>query len=156
MNQQNHQDPMSFASILKFIHLKKRSGVLKVKTAEEQLDIHFREGRIINVDIAKGQEWIIGEYLLEGEAISERKLLKSLRLAEERRVSPETILVEKKYVSPDVIKRYMDLYSREVVLPLFGRVGLACSFINEDSRENPWLPPVSVPYLLKVFLPVFV
>jgi hypothetical protein len=149
MNQQQRKEPLSFAGILKLLYTNRKSGLLKVQSAEGELILHFSEGKIVNVDMPKGQEWIIGQYLTEGEVLPERKLLKALRIATAKGKTPEEVLVDRRYISPDVLKRYMDLYSREVILPLFAKVGLVCSFTADEPQENKWLPPVSVPYLLK-------
>ncbi len=149
MNTTRKPEQLNFAGILKLLYQNRKSGVLKVQSAEGELLIHFREGKIINVDMPKGQEWIIGQYLTEGEVLTEKKLLKAMRIAAQKQVPPEEVIISKKYMSPDVLRRYMDLYSREVVLPLFGKVGLVCSFVSDEPVENRWLPPVSVPFLLK-------
>jgi len=149
MGQSRKKDQLSFAGILKLLYTNRKSGILKVKSVEGELLIHFLEGKIVGVDTARGQDWIIGQYLIEGEVLTERRLLRALRIATQKSITPEEVLVKKRYISPDVLKRYMDLYSREVILPLFGKVGLVCSFLSEDPVENQWLPPVSVPYLLK-------
>lgn len=149
MNTPKKKEQLSFAGILKLLYSNRKSGVLKVQSAEGELLIHFKEGKIVGVEMPRGQEWIIGQYLTEGEVLSERRLLKALKISTQKRLSPEEILVNKRYISPDVLKRYMDLYSREVILPLFGKVGLVCSFSSDEPVENVWLPPVSVPYLLK-------
>ena len=149
MNQQGRKEPLSFAGILKLLYSNRKSGHLRVQSAEGELVLHFGEGKIVNVEMPKGQEWIIGQYLTEGEVITERKLLRALRIAAQKGLTPEQVLVDKRFISPDVLKRYMDLYSREVILPLFGKVGLVCSFTADEPTENKWLPPVSVPFLLK-------
>ena len=149
MNAPRKPEQLNFAGILKLLYQNRKSGVLKVQSAEGELLIHFREGKIVNVDMPKGQEWIIGQYLTEGEVLTEKKLLKAMRIADQKRVPPEEVIVNRKYMSPDVLRRYMDLYSREVILPLFGKVGLVCSFVSDEPVENRWLPPVSVPFLLK-------
>lgn len=149
MNQPKRPEQVNFAGILKLLYQNRKTGVLKIQSAEGELLVHFREGKIVNVDMPRGQEWIIGQYLTEGEVLSERKLLKALKISSEKNLRPEEIIVSKKFMSPDVLRRYMDLYSREVILPLFSKVGLVCSFVAEEPLENRWLPPVSVPFLLK-------
>lgn len=149
MNQPKRPEQVNFAGILKLLYKNRKTGVLKVQSAEGELLVHFREGKIVNVDMPRGQEWIIGQYLTEGEVLPERKLLKVLKIASEKNLPPEEVIVSKKFMSPDVLRRYMDLYSREVILPLFGKIGLVCSFVAEEPLENRWLPPVSVPFLLK-------
>jgi hypothetical protein len=149
MDQPRRQEPLSFAGILKMLSSNEKTGILKVVSAEGQVLIHFRQGRIVNVEMPMGRDWLIGQYLVEGEVVSERKLVRALKHAKKKRISPEDALLSKKYVSPDVLKRYMDLYSREVVLPMFGRVGLVCSMLPDPPVENQHLPPISVPFLLK-------
>ena len=149
MNQSRKKEQLSFAGILKLLYSNRKSGVLKVKHVDGELLVHFLEGKIVSVETARGQEWIIGQYLTEGEVLTERRLLRALRIATQKSLAPEDVLVKKKYISPDVLKRYMDLYSREVMLPLFGKVGLVCTFLSDEPVPNQWLPPVSVPYLLK-------
>jgi len=149
MEQNRKREPLSFADILKFLASNRKTGILKVVSAEGELLLHFSDGKIVGVDMPKGQEWVIGQYLTEGEVISDRKLMKALRVASDNGQSPEEVLVRKRYVSPDVLKRFMDLYSREVILPLFSKVGLVCSFLADPPVENRWLPPVSVAFLLK-------
>jgi len=149
VEQKGKREPLSFADILKFLASNRKTGILKVNSAEGELLLHFSDGKIVGVDMPKGQDWVIGQYLTEGEATSERRLMRALKIATARGLSPEEVLVRKHYVSPDVLKRFMDLYSREVILPLFSKVGLVCSFLAEPPVENRWLPPVSVAFLLK-------
>jgi len=149
MDAPRRQEPLSFAGILKMLAASQKTGILKVRSTDGEVLIHFKEGRIINVEMPMGRDWLIGQYLVEGEVVSERKLMRALKYAQAKRMAPEDVLIAKRYVSQDVLKRFMDLYSREVVLPMFGKVGLVCSMLPDPPVENKNLPPISVPFLLK-------
>lgn len=149
MDHTTRKEQLNFAGILKLLYSNQKSGVLKVRSPEGELNLHFMEGKIVGVETPRGQEWVIGDYLVEGKVLSVRRLIKAVNIASRKGLSPEEVLVRKGYISPDVLRRYMDLYSREVILPLFSKVGLVCSFLQETPQSNRWLPPVSVPFLLR-------
>lgn len=148
MSQQDKK-PMTFAGILKLMYAKKKTGVLSVKTSDGENRLHFDDGKIVAVETPEGKEWPIGDFLVDGGTVSRARVMRALRIARKKDRSPEQVLVEKKYVSADVLRKFVDLHAREMVLPLFGLVGIRVSLLNEQPKPNPWMPPIPVPFLLK-------
>jgi hypothetical protein len=139
----------SLASVLKLLYQQARTGVLCVATPDGEVRVHFREGRVVQVERPSGQGYPLGDYLAEGGIISARKLLRALKVAAARQVPPERVLLERKWVAEEVLKRFVGMVARETILPLFARVGLVLTFDPGRVDVCPWLPPMTVPFLLK-------
>jgi hypothetical protein len=140
---------ISFGAILKKMHMESRTGQLQVESPDGRVLLNLRDGKIVNVDTAAGEEWAIGEYLVGTSSISERKMMKCVRIAEGTEKSPEKIAVERRYISQDVAFRFVELQAKETILPLFTKVGIMVRFLNEAPKVNTLLPPISVPFLIK-------
>ena len=140
---------ISFGAILKKMHLESRTGQLHIESPDGRVVLHLRDGKIVNVGTPIGEAWAIGEYLVGTSSISERKMLKCIRLAEASGASPEKIAVERGYITQDVAFRFVELQAKETILPLFTKVGIMVRFQNEAPKSNPLLPPISVPFLIK-------
>jgi len=140
---------ISFGAILKKMHLESRMGQLHIESPDGRVVLHLRDGKIVNVDTPSGEAWAIGEYLVGTSSISERKMLKCVRIAEGTDSAPENIAVERGYITQDVAFRFVELHAKETILPLFTKVGIMVRFQNEAPRSNPLLPPISVPFLIK-------
>lgn len=140
---------ISFGAILKKMHMESRTGQLHIEIPDGRVVMHLRDGKIVGVEMPSGKAWAIGEYLVGTGSISERRLLRCLRLAEGNDTPPEKIAVEKGYVSQDVALRFVELHAKETILPLFTKVGIMVRFQNVAPQTNPLLPPISVPFLIK-------
>ncbi len=140
---------ISFGAILKKMHMESRTGQLHIENPDGSVVMHLRDGKIVGVDMPSGETWAIGEYLVGTSSISERRLLRCLRLAAGNDKPPEQIAVEKGYVSQDVAFRFVELHARETILPLFTKVGIMVRFQNVAPQTNPLLPPISIPFLIK-------
>ncbi len=140
---------ISFGAILKKMHMESRMGQLNIESPDGRVVLHLRDGKIVNVDSPAGEAWAIGEYLVGTSSISERKMLKCLRIAEGSESTPEKIAVERGYITQDVAFRFVELHAKETILPLFTKVGIMVRFQNEAPTANPLLPAISVPFLIK-------
>ncbi|MBM4370790.1 MAG: DUF4388 domain-containing protein, partial [Deltaproteobacteria bacterium] len=140
---------VSFGAILKKMHLESRSGRLIIESPDGKVVLHLRDGKIVGIDVPTGGTWAIGEYLVGTGSISERRMLRCLRLAEAANVSPEKIAVDRRFITQDVALRFVELHAREAILPLFTRVGIMVRFTADPPVANPLLPPISVPFLIK-------
>jgi hypothetical protein len=140
---------ISFGAILKKMHLESRTGQLHIETPDGRVVIGLRDGKIVNVDTPTGDAWGIGEYLVGTGSISERKMLKCIRLAESTGAAPEKIAVERRFITQDVAFRFVELHAKETILPLFTKVGIMVRFQTESPVVNPLLPPISIPFLIK-------
>lgn len=142
-------DSRTLGGVLKLLYQQARTGVLRVKSSDSEVWLYCREGRVVNVEMPAGDRFILGEYLTESGEVSPARMVKVLRLAKRKQTTPEAILVERRMISEDVLKRHVALVAREMLLPLLTRVGLVVTFVPGKVVVNPWLPALTVPYLLK-------
>lgn len=140
---------ISFGAILKKMHLESRTGQLHIESPDGRVVLNLLNGKIVNVDTPTGDAWAIGEYLVGTGSISERKMLKCIRLAEGSNAAPEKIAVERGFITQDVAFRFVELHAKETILPLFTKVGIMVRFQNESPKVNQLLPPISIPFLIK-------
>ncbi|MFH1532728.1 MAG: DUF4388 domain-containing protein [Pseudomonadota bacterium] len=140
---------ISFGAILKKMHLEARMGQLHIESPDGRVVLHLRDGKIVNVETPSGEAWAIGEYLVGTSSISDRKMLKCVRIGQGSGAAPEMIAVERGYITQDVAFRFVELHAKETILPLFTKVGIMVRFQNQPPKANPLLPPISVPFLIK-------
>lgn len=136
-------------NVLKQVHARQSTGILEIMLADGQVAVHLRCGTIVNVEIPRGIEWVLGDYLRQGGEVSQRGLMKALEEGSRRGVSPEQVLVERGRVTRDVLKRYYEVALRETILPLFAAGPLHVRLLNQEPVDNPLMPSLPIPYLLK-------
>jgi hypothetical protein len=82
-------------------------------------------------------------------ATDQRKVVAAEKEAERKSTSISEALVASKAVSADVLKRFVDLQTKELLFPLFEEEGLQIKFLEERPRANPHATDLPVSYLLK-------
>lgn len=142
--------PLSdFPGLLKVVYSGQRTGILELTTSMGMVALHVRMGSIVNVEVPRGVDWVLGDYLVQGELVTHGQLLRALRLAARRSIAPEQVLVERGWISTDVLKRYVDVATRETLFHLFHDPSIQSRFLPQEPMENPYLPSLPIPFLLK-------
>ncbi len=142
--------PLSdFPSLLKIVYSGQRTGILELTTTMGMVALHVRLGNIVNVEVPRGLDWVLGDYLVQGGLVTQGQLMKALRQAARQSVAPEQVLVEKEWISTDVLKRYLDVATREILFHLFHDPTIQSRFLPQEPWDNPYLPSLPIPYLLK-------
>lgn len=141
--------PVSFAAVLKKMHGEARTGKLSVESPDSALELGIIDGKVVSIHQKMGDGWLFGEYLQFSGTISEKKLLKALKDSRNRNTTPEILLVERRLISKDVAIRISELVLREMLLPLFSKVGIVVRFTPDEPWSDPLLPVVSIPYLIR-------
>ncbi len=145
----NSQGPWTFDRVLRMLHEQGRSGILEVTGPDGEWAIHLRKGYISFVEARGGGTWLLGELLVHSGAVRADVLERLQRKAQEQNRRVEDLLVESKLVSPDLLRRMLEVEVRETVVPLFSRVGITCRFREEPPVIPAEFVPIPVPSLLR-------
>lgn len=139
----------SFARVVQLMYEQQRTGILDVSGADGEWQIHLREGQVVNVVPVEGRRWMLGDVLVATEAITEEQLLKALKRAKRSGGRIGKVLIESELISPDVLKKYLDLQMRETLFPLFQMLGITATFRKEPPDPLEEASPVPIPWVLK-------
>ena len=140
----------TFGRVLALMDEQGRTGVLAVGGEHDQTRLHIRKGYVVYVDRPRGAEkWLLGEYLVSTRSAKLTDLLAALKESERTGGMVEDIIVERKLVSEDVLRRFSDLQVAELLFPLFPRTGLAIRFLEERPHSPEFVTPLPVSYILK-------
>lgn len=140
----------TFARVLQLMDQEGRTGVLEVGSGDDTTRIHLRKGYVVGVSEKVGRGgWLLADYLVHSGTVSAEALVGARRDAEKRRMDIEEVLVERKLVSEDILKRFVDQQHAELLFPLFRRQGLAIRFIEERPVQSRFATALPVSYVLK-------
>lgn len=139
----------SFAEVLRLMYDKERTGILDVSGPAGQWEIHLRTGQVVNLVVREGQNWNLGNLLIEGGALTDPEMLKANKWAKKSNESLEAAILHMNLVTKDVLRRYVVLDTKETLFPLFDRVGITCRFRDQPPILNDLLDPIPVSFLLK-------
>jgi hypothetical protein len=139
----------SFGSILKKMFSECRTGRLLVESAEAKIVIHIDQGKVVRVEGSLDDEWLAGEYLVGTGILSPGRMRKALRLAKERNIAPELVLLSRGWVSKETLSRWVESQARQTILPLFAKVGIMVRFLTQEPNPNALMSPIPIPMLLR-------
>ncbi len=105
MNLQGDFEGLTLASILQLLCNDQKTGVLTVTCDKEESKVFFEQGTIIYAS-ASLKEARLGYLMRNDGVISAQQLQKCLALAKEKKISLGKILVDKGYISLDILKKY--------------------------------------------------
>jgi len=146
------QADWTFSRVLALMDEQGSTGILEVgvPSTGTTTHLHLRQGYVVDVEEVVGeQRWILGDYLVLSDTTDKRTVLAAEKEAKKKKISVEEALVASKAVSPDVLKRFVDLQVTELLMPLFLEEGLDINFLEERPRANPHSTDLPVSYLLK-------
>ena len=126
----------SLRGVLEHLNRDERSGIVQTRDNEGNTTrIHLRRGTIVSVEqTTKADSWLLAEYMLRTKSISTRSLLRARRRADKNDQSLEEVLIERKLLSEDLLKRLMDLEAEETLMPLFRVEELHVEFLEDILR----------------------
>ena len=148
----DEQGEWTFSRVLALMDEQAKTGILEigVPSTGTTTHIHLRKGYVVDVEEVVGEHrWILGDYLLLSETVDNRTLLAAEKEAKKKGLTIEEVLVSNKAISPDILKRFVDLQMTELLMPLFQEEGLTINFLDERPRANVHATDLPVSYLLK-------
>ena len=135
---------------LQLIADESRTGIMELTATGTVTLLHFRDGSLVNAERVAGRElWPLGDYLVESGLVRPRQLVKAVDLARSGEIAPEDVLVRKRLVSENVVKRFAELQLAELVYPLFLADDPILRFLQERPRASRFITPVPAAFLLK-------
>ncbi len=105
MNLQGDFEGLTLASILQLLCNDQKTGVLTVKSGNEESRVFFEKGAIVYAS-ASLKESRLGYMICNDGLISSQQLQKCLSWAKEERVHLGKIMVEKGYITLETFKKY--------------------------------------------------
>lgn len=146
------QADWTFSRVLALMDEQDSTGILEigVPSTGTTTHIHLRRGYVVDVEEVVGEHrWILGDYLVLSDTTDKLTVLAAEKEAKKKNITVEEALVSSKAVSPDVVKRFVDLQTTELLMPLFLEEGLDIRFLEERPRANAHATDLPVSYLLK-------
>lgn len=110
----------SLADILQLIGLQRKTGVLLLRRGEEEVRVGFEGGRVVSAEATlRPPDSLIGQYLLRSGKLTEQRLEAALREQRETMQRLGHLLVDKRWIDRDTIRRLLTLQLSETVYDLF-------------------------------------
>lgn len=110
----------SLADILQLIGLQRKTGLLVLYRADEQVSLGFHNGLVVSAEAtSRPAEHRIGQFLVRAGKLTEDRLQEALRLQKETLQRLGHILVGKGWVDRETFRRQMELQISETVFDLF-------------------------------------
>jgi len=133
MNLQGDFEGLTLVSILQLLGNDQKTGVLTVTSGDDKSRVFFQQGTIVYAS-ASQKSSRLGFLLHKDGFISSSQLQKCLSMAREERVSLGKIMVEKRFISLDIFKKYNSKQVETILYNLlFWEKG---SFDYKDTRLN--------------------
>ena len=142
----------TFGRILTMLDRESRTGVLEVGApgSGSTTRVHMRKGYIVGIDQPTGEHaWILGEYLVRTETITRDQLLRARQLSQADGVALEEHLLKLPSLTEDILKRFKDQETSELLYPLFREAGLEIHFLEERPKPASHATTLPVSYVLK-------
>ncbi|MBD90073.1 MAG: hypothetical protein CL940_07035 [Deltaproteobacteria bacterium] len=141
----------SLRSVLAHLNDDERSGIVETQDGDNNTTrLHLRRGTIVSVEqTSNADSWLLAEYMLRTKSISTRALLKARKRALKNDQALEEVLIERKLLSEDLLKRLMALEAEETLMPLFRVEGLEVKFLEERPIPALFGSPLPLSYVLK-------
>ena len=146
------QEDWTFSRVLTLMDEQDSTGILEIGVPRTgtTMHIHMRRGYVVDVEEVVGDHrWLLGDYLVLSGTTDQRKVLAAEKEAQKKKISVHEALVAANAVSPDLLKRFVDLQTTELLFPLFEEEGLQIQFLEERPRTNAHATDLPVSYLLK-------
>lgn len=142
----------TFRRILSMLDEESRTGILEVGApgSGNTTRVHMRKGYIVGIDQPTGEHaWILGEYLVRSGTISSDQLYRARQRAEGTGGSLEEQLLILPGLTEDILKRFKDQETAELLYPLFREAGLEIHFLEERPKPATHATTLPVSYVLK-------
>lgn len=145
----NPQRSPSLAKMLAVLYKNQKSGVLEGIIKNGMVRVHMKGGNVIDVELQDGSHWKLGDFLLESGTVAENEMEKMVRRASKKELALEKVLINRGVISESLLGRFIELHVKESLLPLLLQSGVEGRFIEGESRSNPYIQPIAVPYFIK-------
>lgn len=89
----------SLAAVCRMIHAEKKTGVLKVKSGEQDTSIYFEKGIIVFINCDLTEDLLLGSVFKDHDLVSDDNIMKSYEIARETGKRIPAILIEQGYIS---------------------------------------------------------
>jgi len=107
----------NLSAIVRMIHEEQKTGLLTVTEVNRGCRIYFKRGKIISVIGNRDKELRLGALLRANNLISQEKLEDMLAVAKAMEKPLGAVLVERNYISSEVLANILNLQFKEVVSP---------------------------------------
>ena len=133
MNLQGDFEGLTLASILQLLYNDQKTGVLTVRSDEEESKVSFEQGTIIYAS-ASLKKTRLGFLMCNDGIISAKQLQKCLALGRKNKMYLGKIIVDKGYISHDTLKKYITKQVEDILYNLlFWEKG---KFEYKDTKLN--------------------
>ena len=142
----------TFSRVLTLMDEEGRTGILEigVPSTGTTTHVHVRKGYVVNVqEVVGDSRWLLGDYLVFSGMADQLSVLSAEKEAQKKGIAVEEVLASSETVSQDLLKRFVDLQTTGLLLPLFQEEGLTIRFLDERPKANTFATDLPVSYLLK-------
>jgi hypothetical protein len=139
----------SLAKMLALVYEHEKSGVLEATIEGGMVRIHMKGGKVIDVELQDGSTWKLGDFLLESGTVAENEMDNMVRRSHKKGLPLERVLIQRGIISESLLGRFIELHVKESLLPLLLLSNVSGRFLEGESRGNPYIQPIAVPYFIK-------
>lgn len=130
-------ETVSLSGILQLLCTENKTGILRVKNGGKEYQIYFLDGNILYA-IQSMKQARLGQMLIQDGLLSRQDLQQSLLLAQKEKMALGKVLVDKGFLSFDILEKYIYKQILEIFCELFEWT--SGDFIYNDIKYNlKWL-----------------
>ncbi len=129
--------------ILQLIGQQQKTGILLLKSKEQEVQVFFREGSIIKTEsITRKKKDLIGNMLVRADIITEQQLLTALETQKRTLKRIGDVLVSTGALSSERFKKMMQLQVTETLYGLFSWKAGTYEFKQEPVEADSEIQPL--------------
>ena len=132
------------ADILQLIGQQQKTGVLYLKSKDQDVQVFFRDGNIVRAEsITRKKKDLIGNMLVRAEIITEQQLESALDVQKRTLKRLGDVLISSGFITAEKLKQMMQLQVTETLYGLFGWKSGTYEFKVEDvSADGEFISPL--------------
>jgi len=111
-------ETFNIASLLQWLSIDQKTGVLQVSDGENDVEIFIKDGVIVYATSSQ-KEFRLGQLLKTEGVLSSEELQECLQIAQEKDHQLGRVLVERGYISIDGLKKFLHHQAKEILCNLF-------------------------------------
>ncbi|QRO01118.1 DUF4388 domain-containing protein [Archangium violaceum] len=125
------------ADILQLIGQQQKTGVLYLKSKEQEVQVFFRDGNIVRAEsVTRKRKDLIGNMLVRAELISEQQLESALDVQKRTLKRLGDVLIASGFITAEKLKQMMQLQVTETLYGLFSWKAGTYEFKQEDVQAD--------------------
>jgi hypothetical protein len=125
------------ADILQLIGQQQKTGVLYLKSKEQDVQVYFKDGNIVRAEsTTRKKKDLIGSMLVRAELITEQQLTSALETQKRTLKRLGDVLTSSGFISPEKLKQMMQLQVTETLYGLFSWKSGSYEFKVEDVQTD--------------------